>query len=351
MKQPLRGSRRYDASIPVEVRCPSWGQFVKLYTDNISAGGLFIQTGSPQPIFTDIEVRFSLPGERTLSLDAWVAHTRSVQRAEAEGTVPGMGVEFHDIDENKQEQIRALLEMAKRDELGEKPPTKPREKQAKESRQTSSAEKEVLQRLRSELAALSDLGDFAVLGLDEEADKSAIREAYFKFSKRYHPDLFARYGDPEIRKAVTEIFIRMKQAYDRLGDACTLRSVKDVSRKKSIRTRRAVDASTSESRRQRARPSAFREALQLISRKHYDEGERMLKDVLSAEPDNAEASMWVCLCQARRLLLSGKREKAVERYQAALEIDPSNAEAVREVRAFHRQQRRSKGLWDRILGS
>jgi hypothetical protein len=74
-------------------------------------------------------------------------------------------------------------------------------------------EREVLAKLEAELRALEGKTAWAILGLSQGADADEIKRAFFDASKRYHPHLFARYGEPEIKRVVTELFISHKRAY------------------------------------------------------------------------------------------------------------------------------------------
>jgi len=76
---------------------------------------------------------------------------------------------------------------------------------------------EVLEQLRGELAALQKKTDIVALGLRGLTDPStAARTAFYTLSKRYHPDTYGKYGDPEIKQVATEIFILIKGAYTRV---------------------------------------------------------------------------------------------------------------------------------------
>jgi hypothetical protein len=74
-------------------------------------------------------------------------------------------------------------------------------------------EREVLAKLEAELRALEGKTAWAILGLSQGADADEIKRAFFDASKRYHPHLFARYAEPEIKRVVTELFIAHKRAY------------------------------------------------------------------------------------------------------------------------------------------
>lgn len=67
-------------------------------------------------------------------------------------------------------------------------------------------------------AALGKLDHYAVLGLDASADGAAIKKAYFKAAKRYHPDSLARKGLADLEDKAARVFGRVSEAFETLTD-------------------------------------------------------------------------------------------------------------------------------------
>ncbi|HWN67520.1 MAG TPA: DnaJ domain-containing protein [Haliangium sp.] len=83
----------------------------------------------------------------------------------------------------------------------------------------SEYERDVFLHLDGELRRLRESAAYEVLGVDEHADVAAIRAAYFELTKRFHPDLFARYRSRAILHMSQELFIHINKAYDRMRNA------------------------------------------------------------------------------------------------------------------------------------
>ena len=81
------------------------------------------------------------------------------------------------------------------------------------------AEQDLIKALVSEAESLKKLNPFLVLGVGYEAGDAEVRAAFGELTKRYHPDRFARYESIELRQLAAEIFILIRDAYRRLGDA------------------------------------------------------------------------------------------------------------------------------------
>jgi tetratricopeptide (TPR) repeat protein len=77
--------------------------------------------------------------------------------------------------------------------------------------------------MRTEILAkledLADLEHYAVLGVDADANSGAIKRAYLKAAKRYHPDSLARLALQDMKVQASEVFARIAEAYEVLSDS------------------------------------------------------------------------------------------------------------------------------------
>lgn len=108
-----RSSRLYH-ELPVAYR--SVGSFLTDWATNISQGGLFINTRNPLPVGTLVKILIQLP-VAAFPVDLSGRVTRVAEFDNQANVVPGMGIEFTDIDSSKKEQIEAFVQKL-RHELG-----------------------------------------------------------------------------------------------------------------------------------------------------------------------------------------------------------------------------------------
>jgi hypothetical protein len=80
------------------------------------------------------------------------------------------------------------------------------------------AETDLVRALFAEGEALKKLNPFLVLGVGYDAGDAEVRKAFGELTKRYHPDRFARYESSELRQVAAEIFILIRDAYRRICD-------------------------------------------------------------------------------------------------------------------------------------
>jgi uncharacterized protein (TIGR02266 family) len=101
-------------AVRIRIRYRTADQFFQDYVQNISMGGIFVETTKPLSEGTRLSVEFSLPGMRVpISADGVVVHRLSGNRgSDASGN--GMGIRFSELDEKSK---RLLEEYVRRSEL------------------------------------------------------------------------------------------------------------------------------------------------------------------------------------------------------------------------------------------
>ena len=75
-----------------------------------------------------------------------------------------------------------------------------------------------IQMLRSRLAKGKSLNHFQILGLSDKADAAAVKAAYFKLAKLYHPDTVPPEAPPELAELKAQAFSVVGEASRVLGD-------------------------------------------------------------------------------------------------------------------------------------
>ena len=105
-----RKAPRLHHEIPVAYR--TVGSFLSDWATNISHGGLFINTRTPLPHGTSVKILIQLPGEPFPShLEGRV--TRVTAYDNSQNMVPGMGIEFTDVDAQRSAELDRFVERLK----------------------------------------------------------------------------------------------------------------------------------------------------------------------------------------------------------------------------------------------
>jgi len=107
-----RRASRLQHELPVAYR--SVGSFLTDWATDISQGGMFINTRTPLPVGTEVKILIQLPTvESPVGLSGRV--TRVAQVDNPSSGVPGMGIQFTDIDPSKRQQLEDLVKRLQRD--------------------------------------------------------------------------------------------------------------------------------------------------------------------------------------------------------------------------------------------
>ncbi len=107
---PRRAFPRHGAHFAV--RFATVEDFVLEYAANISAGGVFVHTEDPPPLKTVVRVEMELPGGGGMvPARGVVVHRLTPEDAKAKNTLPGMGVQFVDSDDQFRERIDAAIDI------------------------------------------------------------------------------------------------------------------------------------------------------------------------------------------------------------------------------------------------
>jgi curved DNA-binding protein CbpA len=172
---------------------------------------------------------------------------------------------------------------------------------------------EFIVEVETRVARLDALDYFELLRLPTTADAAAVKEAYYRESRAYHPDRFAALPSPELRAMLGRVYRRVNEAYTVLRDDVKRRKyVADVTgpdRARKLRFTEADEVEVKEAEKRRAdeqlgtTPNGrrfFLAARGEAQAGRWDAAERALKSALMYEPDNArfkDALAWV---EARR---------------------------------------------------
>lgn len=107
-QKPNLGPRapRLEYELPVAYRTVAG--FVTDWAVNISRGGLFINTQKPLPVGTHVKLIVSLPGT-DFPFDLAGRVTRINETHVAPNLVPGMAIEFVDVDVDKRTRIEDFV--------------------------------------------------------------------------------------------------------------------------------------------------------------------------------------------------------------------------------------------------
>ncbi|MBW2276948.1 MAG: TIGR02266 family protein [Deltaproteobacteria bacterium] len=106
-EDPRRSLQR--VAIEADIGFQSDNNFFTGFSEDISAGGIFIATFDLRPIGSPMMISFTLPDGRLVSADGVVRWLREYNET-TPNVEPGMGVQFTTLNKNDEEAINSFLE-------------------------------------------------------------------------------------------------------------------------------------------------------------------------------------------------------------------------------------------------
>jgi len=98
------------ADIVVRVNYQNVDSLFSEFARNINDGGIFVETDTPQPIGTNVELEFKLPGaDRPIQVVGNVVRTVGIDQVGPDG-IAGMAIEFENLDSDARQQINEIVQ-------------------------------------------------------------------------------------------------------------------------------------------------------------------------------------------------------------------------------------------------
>lgn len=107
-----RDERRKHPRVPVRIRIQYRvaDQFFTDYIQNLSLGGIFVETTNPLPVRTALKVQFALPSmEEPIVADGVVVHRVEIGKGNSKAP-SGMGIRFSQLDERNKRALEIYLQ-------------------------------------------------------------------------------------------------------------------------------------------------------------------------------------------------------------------------------------------------
>lgn len=399
--------------LSIKLRCASWQQLATIYKRDLSKGTMFLKASSPPAIGTSVRIDLALPSSSVIVLTGVVAtQLHDPQRGTGVelklAPIPAGSIWL--IESALASEKRKLTSPMGVPISTSTPPGAPPPlpgvgapgghgvpaasppavsitgmiASLGDGQEVAAAEDELIRALLAEAESLKKLNPFLVLGIGYEATDADVRAAFNALTKRYHPDRFARYESTELRSVAAEIFILIRDAYRRLVDQPSRTQVL-ATLGRSEGPPRAMPAPRGHSvAAVPPRPPAHRPATaqipvlrqtqaigpaigaqpppadagheaaaleQLIDAGRLDEALAGFRLAAKRHPTDRVLRAGVELCEGLLALNLRDRLEAAQRFETALEIDPSNERAARELADMRRQATNErKGLLSRLMG-
>ena len=190
----------------------------------------------------------------------------------------------------------------------------------------------------------SGRGDYyEMLGLQHTANHNEIKNAYFDYAKKYHPDRITSASDPEIKEKANFVFAEINKAYETLGNPDKKNAYDSKGYKEDDQVE-PVQANLME----RAR-LLHRKAKTLYTLKKYWEASSLLDEAVRLDPNKASYFLLLGMCQMNVPQL---RRRAADNLQMAIDLEHWNVDAFITMGLLlmsENQPLRAEGYFRKVL--
>jgi len=162
-------------------------------------------------------------------------------------------------------------------------------------------------------AALESMDYFEVLRVDRAATVADVKAAYYRESRKFHPDRYAALPSEPLKQLIGKIYRRINEAYTVLrDDGKRAKYVADVSgpdRARKLRFGEEDEARVRDEQKRRAEEQIgttpngrkfYAAALAEIAAQRWDAADRALRSALVYEPGNSRFKDALAVVEQRR---------------------------------------------------
>lgn len=184
---------------------------------------------------------------------------------------------------------------------------------------------------------------YELFHLKNTAAFSEIKDMYYQFAKKFHPDRFGDAQDPELKEKANFVFARINKAFEVLNSEEKRRDY-DTRGYKEIQNQEK----TSENLVEKAN-LFFRKAKSLHAQKRFLEAASFLEEAVRCDGSKPAYFLLLGLCQAN---VPALRRVAEKNLQKVVEMEPWNAEplvALGSLFLAEKMDKRAEGFFRKAL--
>jgi curved DNA-binding protein CbpA len=162
-----------------------------------------------------------------------------------------------------------------------------------------------------------DLDYYELFNLKNSAAFADIKDAYYQFAKKFHPDRLGEAPDPELKEKANFVFARINKAFEILSNEEKRREY-DTKGYKEIQNKDKVSENLVEKAN-----LYYRKAKTLYNQQRFREAASLLEEVVRNDSNKAAYYLLLGLSQSN---IPNLRRLAEKSFQKVIEMEPWNAE-------------------------
>ncbi len=188
-----------------------------------------------------------------------------------------------------------------------------------------------------------DLDYYELFELNSSATANQIKETYYQYAKKFHPDRLGETSNPELREKANFVFARINKAFEVLSDEEKRREY-DMKGYKEIQKAEK----TTENLVEKAN-LYYRKAKTLYSQQRYRETASLMEESIRNDANKASYYLLLGLAQSN---IPNLRRVAEKNFQKVIELEPWNPEpyaALGLLFQYEKMERRAVNFFKKAL--
>ena len=162
-----------------------------------------------------------------------------------------------------------------------------------------------------------DIDYYELFNLKNTAAFAEIKDAYYQYAKKFHPDRLGEAPDPELKEKANFVFARINKAFEVLSNEEKRREY-DTKGYKEIQNKDKVSENLIEKAN-----LYYRKAKTLYNQQRFREAASLMEEVVRNDPNKAAYYLLLGLSQSN---IPNLRRLAEKSFQKVIEMEPWNAE-------------------------
>jgi curved DNA-binding protein CbpA len=212
----------------------------------------------------------------------------------------------------------------------------------------SAIDKELNKNL-AELVALheklkaQDMDYYELFNLRNSATFNEIKDVYYQYAKKFHPDRLGEAPIPELREKANFVFARINKAFEILSNEGKRREY-DMKGYKEIQNKEKSSENLSEKAN-----LYYRKAKTLYSQQRFRETASLMEETVRNDPTKASYYLLLGLSQSN---IPNLRRAAEKNFQKVIELEPWNAEpyaALGLLFQYEKLEKRAENFFKKAL--
>jgi curved DNA-binding protein CbpA len=190
---------------------------------------------------------------------------------------------------------------------------------------------------------INRLDYYQLLAVKNTSTLNDIKNAYFAFAKKYHPDRISNAPDPDIKEKANYVFAEINKAYETLSNTDKRREY-DSKGYKENDVQDAIHENLSEKAR-----LLYRRAKAMYAQKKFWEASSTMDEAVRLDPKRASYFLLLGMCQMN---LPKLKRMAANSLQKAIDLEPWNVEAHAAMGILflsENQTKRAEGFFRKVL--